>query len=177
MIIGTLYHRSIRYEQIFVQCDNIKTHVFTCGHMCSHVIHMIRTCGFFVRVMPRRVAKTTNTVIPSTTSRREPPNFFACSCRMSSPRKITWNGQVRQWLRHQMLLQSVHIRLTTTNPVRRPFEVLRWRTAASITVETCVTCRDQPGSNPELAERTTRQLGTAYVTHEFSIRNFDSRTV
>jgi len=49
MSIGNLYHRSIRYEQIFVQYDNIKTHVRTCCHMCSHMIHMNRTCDLFVR--------------------------------------------------------------------------------------------------------------------------------
>jgi len=47
MSIGTLYHRSITYEQIIVPCENIETNVRICCHMCSHVIHMNWTCGFF----------------------------------------------------------------------------------------------------------------------------------
>jgi len=49
MSIGTLYHRSITDEEIFVECDTIETHVRTCCRMCLHVIHMNSSCGSFVR--------------------------------------------------------------------------------------------------------------------------------
>jgi len=48
--IGTLYHRSITHEEIFVECDTIETQVRTCCRMCPHVIHMNSSCGFMLDI-------------------------------------------------------------------------------------------------------------------------------